>query len=50
MLYLLIDMILLLLLVKCLLGGHAVAYLVEVQCYKPEGRRFESRCRIFQLT
>jgi hypothetical protein len=23
--------------------GHAVAYLAEVLCYKPEGRRFESR-------
>jgi hypothetical protein len=28
-----------------LLGGgtHAVAYLVEALCYKPEGRRFDSR-------
>jgi hypothetical protein len=23
--------------------GHAVAYLVEALCYKPEGRGFESR-------
>jgi hypothetical protein len=25
------------------LRGHAVAYLVEALCYKPEGRGFESR-------
>jgi hypothetical protein len=24
--------------------GHAVAYLVEALCYKPEGRGFHSRC------
>jgi hypothetical protein len=24
-------------------GAHAVAYLVEALCYKPEGRGFESR-------
>jgi hypothetical protein len=30
--------------------GHAVAWLVETLCYKPEGRGFDSRCRwIFQL-
>jgi hypothetical protein len=23
--------------------GHAVAYLVETLCYKPEGRGFDSR-------
>jgi hypothetical protein len=23
---------------------HAVAWLVEALCYKPEGRRFDSRC------
>jgi hypothetical protein len=26
-----------------LMRGHAVAYLVEALCYKPKGRRFESR-------
>jgi hypothetical protein len=25
--------------------GHAVAYIVEALCYKPEGRRFGSRMR-----
>jgi hypothetical protein len=27
--------------------GHAVAYLVEALCYKPEGRRFQSRMKCF---
>jgi hypothetical protein len=33
-------------------GGHAVVYLIEALCYKPEGRGFESRRGywIFQLT
>jgi hypothetical protein len=26
-----------------LTGGHAVEWLVEALCYKPEGRRFGSR-------
>jgi membrane-associated PAP2 superfamily phosphatase len=31
--------------------GHAVAWLVEALCYKPEGRGFDSRHHwIFQLT
>jgi hypothetical protein len=30
--------------------GHAVAYLVEALCYKPDGRRFDSRMRwIFSI-
>jgi hypothetical protein len=35
-----------------IIGGHAVAQLVEVLCYKPEGRGFDSRwChRNFSLT
>jgi hypothetical protein len=31
--------------------GHAVAWLAEALCYKPEGRRFESdEADFFQLT
>jgi hypothetical protein len=28
----------------CFNRGHAVVQLVEAQRYKPEGRRFDSRC------
>jgi hypothetical protein len=33
-----------LLLLLILFMGHAVTWLVEALCYKPEGCRFDSRC------
>jgi hypothetical protein len=30
--------------------GHAVAQLVEVLCYKPEGRGFDSRWRLWNFS